>query len=64
MRRQSRTKLVPPRTEPNNQFLEQIEESSLQEQKEESVLSELDMEMACPRCNGIEFKLRCISILL
>jgi phage FluMu protein Com len=46
-------KLVPPKTEPKNQVLELIEESSLPEQKEESVLSELDMEMVCPRCNDI-----------
>jgi hypothetical protein len=53
MPRQSHTKLVPPKTEPKNQVLEPIEESSLQEQKEESVLSELDMEMECPRCNDV-----------
>ena len=38
--------------EPETQVLEVIEES-LQEQKEESVLSELDMEIECPRCNDI-----------
>jgi hypothetical protein len=53
MRRQSRTKLVPPKTEPKNLVLEPIEESNLQEQKEEPVLTELDMEMECPRCNEI-----------
>jgi hypothetical protein len=51
--RQSRTKLVPPKTEPENQLLKTIEESSLPEQKEEPVLSELDMEIECPRCNDI-----------
>jgi hypothetical protein len=37
MSRHGRTKLVPPNTEPKpkNQVLEAIEESSLQEQKEE-----------------------------
>ena len=52
MSRQSRTKLVPPKTEPD-QVLETIEESSLPEQKEEPMLSELDMEIECPRCNEI-----------
>jgi hypothetical protein len=53
MPRQSRTKLVPPKTEPKNQVLEPIEESSVQDQKEESVIKELDMEMECPRCNDV-----------
>ena len=50
---QSRTKLVPPKTKPENQLLETIEESSLLEQKEDFVLPELDMEIECPRCNEI-----------
>jgi uncharacterized protein (DUF983 family) len=53
MSRQSRTKLVPPKIEPETQVLEVIEESSPQEQKEEPVLPELDMEIECPRCNDI-----------
>ncbi|MGB8085949.1 MAG: hypothetical protein WCF07_06640 [Nitrososphaeraceae archaeon] len=53
MSRQTRTKLVPPKTKPENQLLETIEESSLPEQKEELVLPELDMEIECPRCNEI-----------
>jgi hypothetical protein len=52
MSRQSRTKLVPPKTEPENQAIEILEESGVPEQKEEPVLSELDMEIQCPRCNG------------
>ena len=52
MSKHSRTKLVLPKMEPETQVLEVIEES-LQEQKEESVLSELDMEIECPRCNDI-----------
>jgi Zn finger protein HypA/HybF involved in hydrogenase expression len=49
-----RTKLVPPKTEPEkNQVLETIEESSLSEQKEEPVLTELDTEIQCPRCNDV-----------
>ena len=52
MSRQSRAKLVPPKMEPEtNQALETLEESSVPEQKEEPELSELDMEMECPRCD-------------
>ena len=51
MPRQSRTRLVPPKTEPAKQAPEPIEESSVPEQKEEPMLSELDMEIQCPRCN-------------
>lgn len=53
MSKHSRTKLVPPKMEPENQGLETIEESRPSEQKEEPVLSELDMEIECPRCNEI-----------
>jgi hypothetical protein len=54
MSRQSRTKLVPPKTEPErNQALETIEESNPPEQKEEPVITELDNEIECPRCNDI-----------
>jgi len=52
MSRHTRTKLVPPKTEPENQAVEILEESGVPEQKEEPVLSELDMEIQCPRCNG------------
>ena len=49
-----RTKLVPPKTEPEeNQALEAVEESIVPKQKEKPVLSELDMEIECPRCNEI-----------
>ena len=52
MSRQSRTKLVPPKTEPErNQALQTLEESSVPEQKEEPVIAELDNEIECPRCN-------------
>jgi hypothetical protein len=55
-----RTKLVPPKTEPEKQVLE----SSLLEQKEEPVLPELDMEIECPRCNDImELNSRCNDTL-
>lgn len=46
----SRTRLAPLKTEPENQDLETIEESSL-EQKDEPVLTELDLEVECPRCH-------------
>lgn len=51
MSRQSRTKLVPPKTEQENQVVEILEESSVPEQKEEPELFELDMEIQCPKCN-------------
>jgi hypothetical protein len=51
MPRQSRAKLLPPKMEPENQALETFEEASLPEQKEQSVLTELDNEIECPRCN-------------
>ena len=44
---------VPPKTEPENQVLETLQESSVPERKEEPVLSELDMEIQCPRCDEI-----------
>jgi hypothetical protein len=54
MSRHSSTKLVPPKPEPeNNQALETIEESNLPEQKVEPVITELDNEIECPRCNDI-----------
>ena len=51
MSKHSRTKLVPPKMEPENQVLETIEESDVLEQKEEPILPELDMEIQCPKCN-------------
>ena len=52
MSRQSRTKLVPPKTEPErNQALQTLEESNVPEQKEEPMITELDNEIECPRCN-------------
>jgi hypothetical protein len=51
MPRQSRAKLVPPKTEPEKQVLETLEEASIPEQKEQPVLTELDNEIECPRCN-------------
>jgi hypothetical protein len=44
MSRHSRTKLVPPKMELENQVLEALEEP---------ILPELDMETECPRCSDI-----------
>ena len=48
MSRHSRTKLVPPKPEPENQALETLEEP-----KEQPMLTELDLETECPRCHEI-----------
>jgi hypothetical protein len=54
MSRQSRTKLAPPKTEPEKiQTLDTLEEFSAPEQIEKSLLSELDMEIECARCSDI-----------
>jgi phage FluMu protein Com len=53
MPRQNRAKLVPPKTQPKNQVLETLEESSRPEQNEQPVLTEVDNEIECPRCNEI-----------
>lgn len=53
MPKQGRTKLASPDTRPENQALETVEESNLPEQKDEPVLTELDNEIECPRCNDI-----------
>ena len=49
MSKQGRTKLASPDTRPENQALEPVKESSLQEQKNEPVLTELDVEIDCPK---------------
>ena len=51
MPRQSRAKLVPLKTEPEKQALEILEEANSTEQNEQPVLTELDNEIECPRCN-------------
>ena len=54
MPRQSRAKLVSPKMEPETkQVLETLEEPSVPEQKEESILTEVDNEIECPRCDDI-----------
>lgn len=54
MSKHSRTKLVPQSmSPPEKQSLEVIAEYNLPEQKEEPVLTELDVEIQCPRCNEI-----------
>lgn len=50
MSKRTRTKLVPPSTKPEKQSLV-IEESNQPEQKEDPVITELDNEIECPRCN-------------
>lgn len=52
MAKHSRTKLIPPRVNPDR-VLETLEDSSPPEQKEEPILTELDNEIECPRCNDI-----------
>jgi hypothetical protein len=53
MSRLGRTKLVPPKPEPENQAPVILKESNLPGQKAEPVLTELDNEIECPRCNDI-----------
>jgi hypothetical protein len=53
MSRHGRTKLVSPKPEPENQALETLEESNPPQEKKESVSTELDTEIQCPRCNDI-----------
>lgn len=48
-----RAKLVTPEPELGKQALETLEEFNSVEQKEEQVLTELDNEIECPRCNKI-----------
>ena len=51
MPRQSRAKLVPPKTEPEKQVLDTLEEVSLPEQEKEPILTELENGIECPRCH-------------
>jgi hypothetical protein len=53
MSRHSRTKLVAPKMEPENQAVEIPEESGVPEQKEEPAITELDNEIECPRCSDL-----------
>lgn len=54
MSKHSRTKLVPQSMSPlEKQSLEVIEESNPEQKEEEPVLTELNMEIQCPRCNEI-----------
>jgi late competence protein required for DNA uptake (superfamily II DNA/RNA helicase) len=52
MSRNGRTKLVPPKTEPEKQALETLEPSLLG-QTEQPAITELDNEIECPRCNDL-----------
>jgi ssDNA-binding Zn-finger/Zn-ribbon topoisomerase 1 len=53
MSKHSRTKLVPLKMEPENPPLQVNEDYSPEEQNEEPTLPELDLELECPRCNGL-----------
>jgi hypothetical protein len=53
MPRHSRTKLVPPKIEPEKQVLEEMDECNVSEQKEEPKFTELDLEIECPLCHEI-----------
>jgi len=55
MAKRSGTKLVPPETKPKDAVLETLGDPGTNEQEEEPerVLSELDHEIECPRCNEI-----------
>jgi hypothetical protein len=53
MPRHSRTKLVSPDTKSENQVLETLEKLRTKEKSEEPVITELDNEIECPRCNDV-----------
>jgi len=53
MAKHSRSKLVLPKTKPDDAVLETLEEPGRNEQQQESVRSELDNEIECPRCHEI-----------
>ncbi len=53
MPKQNRARLVPPRTAREIQSLETLEESNLEDQEEESALTELENEIECPRCHEV-----------
>ena len=53
MAKHSNTKLVSPKTKSKDAVLETLEDPGTNEQEEEPVLSELDHEIECPRCNEI-----------
>jgi hypothetical protein len=51
MNEQSRTKLIPQKTEAQNQTLQANQ--GINHSEHELALNELDREIGCPRCNGI-----------
>lgn len=53
MSKHAHTKLASQRPFPERQTLETKGEPSLEQQEENPVLSELDTEIECPRCNEI-----------
>jgi hypothetical protein len=52
MPKQSRTNLVPPDPKPESQP-ETLEKTRTTEKTEETILTELDNEIECPRCNDV-----------
>lgn len=53
MSKHARTKLAPQSTRSADQRVRSKEELRLSEEKENPLLNELDMEIECPRCNGV-----------
>jgi len=53
MSKHARTKLASQRPMPEKQTLESKEEPSPEQQEKNPMLSELDTEIECPRCNEI-----------
>ncbi len=53
MTRRSRTRLVQPKMERDDQTLKAIVDASEQEQTQEPALTELDSETECPRCHDV-----------
>ena len=53
MSKHVRTKLATRSVTPEKQMLETKEEPRLEQQEENPMLSELDTEIECPRCNEI-----------
>ena len=53
MSKHARTRLASQRPMPEKQTLEAKEEPSPEQQEENPMLSELDTEIECPRCNEV-----------
>jgi len=53
MAKHSRTKLVSPKTTPDDAILETLEDPGTNEQEQEPMFYELDNKIECPRCHEI-----------